>query len=366
VAVEPDHGTHISAQPDTVAVRSGEELDWTAVERTLRAGIPDVDGELEVLQFPKGSANLTYLLRFDDRRLVLRRPPFGRLAPGAHDMAREYRTLSRLWRAFPPAPRALLFCDDENVVGSKFFVMEYRAGTGIWDEIPASMRHHTDVGRRVGFAVIDALADLHRVDPAACGLEGLGKPEGFVARQVSGWRKRWELVAPDSGLPAMHDAAAELERSQPLSTRVAILHNDMKIDNCQFDPDDPDRVHSVFDWDMATLGDPLVDLGTVLNYWPDPSDRPGDWGVYTEGLERIGLPTQSEVVERYAGLTGIDLADIGWYQAFATWKTAVVLQQLYDRYRRGETTDERMATRAERVPELADRALRLLGRGGSR
>jgi aminoglycoside phosphotransferase (APT) family kinase protein len=197
-------------------------------------------------------------------------------------------------------------------------------------------------------------------------LGDLGKPDGFVARQVSGWRKRWEIVAPENGLPAMDDAADELERTQPRSARVAILHNDLKLDNCQFDPDEPDHVRSVFDWDMATLGDPLVDLGTLLNYWPDPSDRPGDQGVYNDGMERMGLPTQAEVVNRYAERNGMDLSGIGWYQAFAVWKTAVVLQQLYDRYRRGETTDVRMATRGERVPELADRTLRLLGRGDTR
>lgn len=350
----------LDAPSDAGPVRAGEDLDWPTVEAHLRRSLPDLEGPMEVLQFPNGSANLTYFLRFGGRPLVLRRPPFGRLAPGAHDMAREHQVLSRLWQAYPAAPRALLYCDDEGVAGSRFFVMEYRSGVVIWDAIPASMAHHADVGRRVGMAVVATLADLHGVDPARCGLSGLGRPDGFVARQVSGWRKRWDLVAPEGGLPAMHEAAALLERTQPASQRIAVLHNDLKVDNCQFDPAVPDRVRSVFDWDMATLGDPLIDFGILLNYWPDPSDSGGDRGVYVDGMEHMGLPTQAEITVEYGRLTGLDLDGVVWYQAFACWKTAVVLQQLYDRYLRGETTDERMATRGARVAEVAERALRLL------
>ncbi len=349
-----------TAPADAAPVRAGEDLDWPTVEAHLRREQPELEGPFEVLQFPNGSANLTYYLRFGDRQLVLRRPPFGRLAPGAHDMAREHKVLSRLWRAYPPAPRALLYCDDESVAGSKFFVMEYRQGVVVWNTIPPELARHEDAARRVGFAVVGTLADLHGVDPDSCDLGDLGRPDGFVARQVSGWRKRWDLVAPAGGLPAMQTAAALLDETQPAPQRVAILHNDLKVDNCQFVADDPDHVHSVFDWDMATLGDPLVDFGTLLNYWPDPSDADGDRGVYNEGMEHMGLPTHREIIAAYGASTGLDLSGVAWYQAFACWKTAVVLQQLYDRYVRGETTDERMATRGARVAELADRALRLL------
>ena len=351
---------------DVAEVRPGEDLDWPAVEAYLRVRLPGLDGKLEVLQFPNGSANLTYLLRFGGQPLVLRRPPFGRVAPGAHDMAREYRVLSRLWRAYPPAPRALLLCEDHSVVGATFFVMEFRSGVVIWDVIPEPMRRHADVARRTGFAVVQALADLHQVDYTRCGLDDLGRPDGFVARQVRGWRGRWEAVAPGAAKSAqrvMLEVADSLERTLPPPQRAAILHNDLKPDNCQFDPADPDRVHSVFDWDMATLGDPLVDVGILLNYWPDPADTHDDRGMYPDGQERLGLPAQAEILAAYAAATGLDLAGIGWYQAFACWKTAVVLQQLHDRYLRGETGDERMATRGDRVAELAARARRLLRQG---
>lgn len=349
------------ARVEVAPVRPGEELDWDALAAYLRAHLLGLDGEMLALQFPNGSANLTYLVAFGDQRLVVRRPPFGQVAPGAHDMRREFRTLSRLWRGFAPAPRALLFCDDHAVVGSDFLVVEYRSGEVIWDAVPPSMQAHEDLGRRVGLAVIDALAQLHLVAPASVGLADLGRPEGFVERQVAGWAKRWDLVAGERTVPLMGAVGDRLARSVPRSSRAAILHNDYKLDNCQFDPADPDRVKSVFDWDMATLGDPLVDLGTTLNYWPDPSDPDDGTGpLVVPGMASLGLPTRAEVVERYAAATGFDLDAVAWYEAFACWKTAVVLQQLYVRYVRGESTDDRMAARGDLVEPQARRAATLL------
>jgi aminoglycoside phosphotransferase (APT) family kinase protein len=356
--------TEAAAPPEVAAVRPGEELDWAALDAYVRDGLPELTGPLEVLQFPNGAANLTYLLRYGDTELVLRRPPFGVLAPGAHDMKREFRVLSRLWRHFDRAPRAYLFCDDHGVIGSDFFVMERRHGEVIRGTIPPEMAAHHDVGRRVGLALVDAMAELHLLDPVACELTDLGKPAGFVARQVSGWKTRWDLVRPDDAPPLMDEVHAELERTLPESPRVSLVHNDLKLDNCQFDPDDPDRVHSIFDWDMTTLGDPLIDLGTLLNYWPDPDDPPETRRVSHEGMLTMGLPRRAEVVERYAERTGIDVSGVRWYEAFAQWKTGVVIQQLYTRWARGESTDPRMAVIADRLPVLAAAAATLLGAGG--
>ena len=219
---------------------------------------------------------------------MLRRPPFGVVAPGAHDMKREYRVLSKLWRIFDRAPRAYLFCDDHSVIGADFVVMERRHGEVIRDDVPASMAGHDDVGRRVSFALVDAMADLHLLDPAAAELSTLGRPDGFVERQVTGWHTRWELVHPDDGPPEMDTVAERLLATMPAPTRVSFVHNDLKLDNCQFDPADPDRVQSIFDWDMTTLGEPLVDLGTLLNYWPDPTDPPNAGRVSHHGPARDG------------------------------------------------------------------------------
>jgi aminoglycoside phosphotransferase (APT) family kinase protein len=346
--------------PEVAPVRVGEELDWDSLDRYLRPRL-ELDGPLSVLQFPNGSANLTYLVRFGDRRLVLRRPPFGRIAPGAHDMRREHRVLSRLWQAYDQAPRSYLFCEDHSVVGSDFVVLEYRTGEVVWSVLPPSMRGHADAPRRIGLAVVDALADLHLVDPAAVGLDQLGRPAGYLERQVHGWQQRWHLVATDGADATMCAVGAVLARTMFPSPRPAIVHNDFKPDNCQFTPGEPDRVTSVFDWDQATLGDPLADLGTLLNYWPDPSDGDDDRAFHVPGLETLGLPPRQAVVERYAERTGADVDGIARYEAFACWKTAVVLQQLHQRYVRGETTDERMATRGRHVAMLARRAERILG-----
>jgi aminoglycoside phosphotransferase (APT) family kinase protein len=350
--------------PEVAPVRPGEDLDWDSLARYLRDLLPELAGDLRVLQFPNGSANLTYLVQFGEQRLVVRRPPFGKIAPGAHDMGREFRTLSALWRHFDKAPRAFLFCDDHAVVGSDFLVVEYRSGEVIWGVIPPSMESERDVGRRIGFAVVDALAELHRLDPESAGLGDLGRPDGFVERQVSGWKKRWNLAAPPGAEPLMDVVAERLQKAMPSSPRASILHNDYKLDNCQFDPADPDRVKSIFDWDMATLGDPFVDLGILLNYWPDPSDTEDNRPIYNAGMESLGLPNRSQVIDRYASGTGLDVGDVHWYEAFACWKTAVVLQQLHTRYLRGETTDERMATRGDWVSGQARRAMMILDDAG--
>jgi aminoglycoside phosphotransferase (APT) family kinase protein len=345
--------------PELAPARPGEQLDWERVAAYLRP-ILAVDGQPEVLQFPNGSANLTYLLDFSGRRFVLRRPPFGAIAPGAHDMAREYRVLSKLWQVYDRAPRAYALCDDHSVAGSDFVVQEYRSGEVVWAQLPESMAALPDAGRRVGFATVDALADLHLADYPAVGLSELGRPDGYLRRQLEGWRTRWSLVATDDHDPAMLAVGEQLAAELPPSPAPTILHNDFKTDNCQYASGSPDRVISVFDWDMATLGDPLADLGTLLNYWPDPSDTDDDRALHVAGLERLGFPTRAEAIQRYADRTGFDVGRTAWYEAFACWRTCVILQQLHQRYVRGETTDERMANRGDHIAMLARRAARIL------
>lgn len=340
-------------------VRPDEELDWASVGRWLRTAVPELSGPLHVLQFPHGRANLTYLLELGGNRLVLRRPPFGKLPLGGHDMRREYKVLSRLWRVYDRAPRAYAFTDDPNVAGADCFVMEYRAGEVIRDQLPANMRGYDNLGRRLMFALTDAMAELHLIDPALCELEDLGKPEGFVARQVSGWARRWEQAAPPDGDHLMTEVGERLAATLPTTQRHSIVHNDLKIDNCQYDPDNPDRVKSVFDWDMATLGDPLVDLGTLLSYTPDEDDPPQVGAVrYPRELE---LPSRTEIATRYTERAGVDVSGITWYLAFARWKTATVYQQLANRALRGESADARNATLGDTVTALAQSAATLLG-----
>jgi aminoglycoside phosphotransferase (APT) family kinase protein len=354
----------MSLAPEIAPVRPGEDLDWSRLDAWLRPRLaevlPGVDGALEVLQFPNGNANLTYLLRVGGHELVLRRPPLGQIAPGAHDMKREFKVLSRLWRYFDRAPRAYLFCDDPTVLGADFFVMERRRGEVVRTEIPEPMRMHAEVGRRIAFALVDAMAELHALDPTACGLADLGRPDGFAQRQVAGWAKRWELAKFDDSPAAMDELHRRLVSEIPAPSRASIVHNDLKLDNSQFDPANPDRVASIFDWDMATLGDPLIDLGTLLNYWPDPADPPDASRAMNPGLAEIGLPTRAEITARYAARTGIDVAAVRWWEAFALWKTVVVVQQLHRRWVRGESTDPRMEHIADRIPSLVEAARHVL------
>ena len=356
-------GEAAEVREELAPVRQGEQLDWTALEAHLRRHLPEDLAHLaeaegfDVLQFPNGSANLTYRVELGGNPLVVRRPPFGEIAVGAHDMGREYRVLSRLHTHYPRAPRGLLFCEDAEVVGAPFLVSEYRAGVVVWDAVPDVLRTVEEPGRAIGLAVVEALADLHQIDPEAAGLADLGRPEGYLARQVAGWTKRWAAVATDADGPVWQ-AGRELAATLPTSGPAAFVHNDFKIDNCQFEPGDPSRVVSVFDWDMTTVGDPWADVGTLLNYWPG---EPGQANA-VPGLDTLGLPTRDEVVERYLARRGIqaDPRVVDWYEAFGCWKTAVILQQLYARYLRGETTDPRMGERGTQVDPLGERALALL------
>lgn len=367
---EGQHRTGEHNPPEYGPVRPGDELAIDRLAGYLRANIDGL-GELgSVHQFLTGAANLTYLLEFANRRLVIRRPPFGHIAVGAHDMKREYRALSRLWRSYDRAPRAYLLCEDHSIIGADFLVIEYRPGVVVWGSVPPTMAGQADAGRRIGFAVVDALADLHLLDPEQAGVADLGRPDGFVDRQLRGWQARWAAVAepllpnlaqagPTADL--VSEAGARLAATRPQTVRTSVVHNDFKIDNCQFDLANPDRVRSVFDWDMATIGDPLVDLGTMLNYWPDPSDDPDSRPSYPDGQQDMGLPTRAEVRERYARSTGADLSSISWYEAFGCWKTAIVVGQLYHRYLMGNSHDLRQGLKGDRIMPLARRAQAILG-----
>jgi aminoglycoside phosphotransferase (APT) family kinase protein len=332
---------------EVAAVRSGDELDWVKLESWLRSHVADLPAApMTVAQFPRGTANLTYRLAFGDLQLVLRRPPFGKIAPGAHDMAREYAILSKLWRAWPCAPRAYAFCQDAEVIGAPFVASEYRGGgLVIFGGAPPSMAGLPDLGMRLATAMADALADLHKVDYAAVGLSDLGKPNGFVERQVAGWRDRWSRVASGECCERYEAMGARLADEMPQSGPPAIVHNDYKLDNCQFLPGAPDKVVSVFDWDMATLGDPLVDVGICLSYWR-----------FMRRAEDLRLPEGRIFAELYADRMGIDPDALRWYEAFADWRTGVAVQQLYDRHRRGNSADDRLANLGRSVEEFIGRA----------
>jgi aminoglycoside phosphotransferase (APT) family kinase protein len=335
---------------DVAPIRPGEEFDRAKVEAYLRERIPGLVGPMEALQFPGGHANLTYLVRFGEREIVLRRPPLGPVAPKSHDMRREHRVLHALAPVFPQAPRPYLLCEDPSVMGAVFFAMERRHGVVVRGAVPPEIDRHPDARRRISLALIDAMAALHDVDYERIGLGDLGRPEGFALRQVNGWKERWE-AAKDVDVPLFDELHRWLVAQVPPSPGASLVHNDLKLDNCMFDPDDPDRVGTILDWDMTTLGDPLVDLGTLLGYWAQ-SDDPPERGATAAVTAQPGFPRRAELAERYAERRKIDLARIRWYEVFAMWKTAVVLQQIYIRFVRGQTQDARFQGLGSRVPIL--------------
>ncbi len=348
---------------DTARVRPDEELDRDALAGWLRGRLPGAEGPLELLQFPGGHSNLTYLLRFGDGQYVLRRPPLGPVAPTAHDMTREYRVLSALWPVFPPAPRPYLLCEDPGVIGAVFYVMERRRGIVVRTAIPPEIGDDREVRRRVSEAVVDTLVGLHAVDWEAAGLAGLGRPAGFVERQVRGWAERYER-AKTREMPAIRDLAGWLAERIPPAPPPVLLHNDFKLDNVMLDRADPGRVVAVLDWEMATLGDPLIDLGLLLCYWADRSDPPARRQSVSQVTAEPGFPTRAEVLARYAEKTGRDVSRIAFYETFALYKVAVVVQQIYYRYHRGQTKDARFAAFEERVVGLAEAALEVAERSG--
>ncbi len=350
-------------EPDTAPVRADEALDWDALARYLRGRLPGADVPLAVGQFPGGHSNLTYLLRFGDQAYVLRRPPLGPIAPTAHDMAREYRVLAPLWRVFPPAPRPYLLCEDPAIIGAPFYVMERRRGLVVRASVPPEIGGDLALRRRVSEATVDTLVALHALDWEAAGLGGLGRPAGFVERQVRGWAERYER-ARTREIPAIRDLARWLAERVPPALPPTLLHNDFKLDNLMLDPADPGRVVAVLDWEMATLGDPLVDLGLLLCYWADPTDPPARRQSVSQVTAEPGFLTRAEVLARYAARSGRDVARIAFYETFALYKVAVVVQQIYVRYHRGQTQDARFAAFEDRVVGLAEAALELAERSG--
>jgi len=323
--------------------RRGEELDLRSVEEYLKRSLPGLKGELAIEQFPSGHSNLTYLLRLGETELVLRRPPFGAKGIKAgHDMGREFRILSRLHQVYPPAPQPLAYCTDEGVMGAPFYVMERKQGVILRRDPPPGLNLDPGTMRKLCGSLIDNLAAIHAVDYEAIGLGDLGRPEGFLARQVQGWAERYEKARTDE-IPEVGPVVAWCRQNVPASPAPALIHNDYKFDNVVLDPRDLTRIIGVLDWEMSTIGDPLLDLGVTLSYWVQDNDPEEVQLFRTLPTNLPGAYTRREVVEHYARRTGRDVSRLVFYYAFALFKLAVIAQQIYFRYAKGFTRDERFA-----------------------
>lgn len=343
------------------SVRPGETLQTERLAAYLKEHIPHLSGELEIKQFPAGFSNLTYYLRMGEHEMVLRRPPFGVNIRGGHDMAREHRVLSGLIHVYPKVPRPLVYCDDPTVLGVPFYVMERVKGIILRPSDPAVRTILAPaLMRRVCLTFIDTLAELHALDIEAAGLGHLGRPTGYVTRQVDGWTTRYENAQTDA-VAAMDQVAAWLKTHIPTHSDAALIHNDFRYDNMILDPSDLTHILAILDWEMATLGDPLSDVGTTLGYWAEPGDP--------ETLRQFGLTTlpgnlnRQGFVDRYAETSGRDVSGILFHYVYGVFKNAVIIQQIYYRYRKGHTQDPRFANLIDMVRVYADMAVRALDRG---
>ena len=352
---------------DSAAVRAGEELDLAALDFYLRQQLPALDdnAKIQVSQFPGGHSNLTYLVRYGNQEFVLRRPPLGPVAPTAHDMPREFKVLSVISPHFVLAPKPILLCDDNSVIGVPFYLMERRRGLILRsreqisdDEVP--------LRRRLSESVVDALIALHAVDIQATGITQIGKPQGFVERQVRGWAERWQR-SKTGELPEMDRTIEWLVKRIPTNdqTEATIVHNDFKLDNIMLAEDDPSRVVAVLDWEMCSVGDPLIDVGLFLSYWTMSGGRNNDPNSSLRAITHgPGWLTRDEIIDRYAAATGRDLSRIAFYETFARFKVAVVIQQIYYRYVKRQTSDERFRNFDQLVRELTLEALELAESSG--
>ncbi len=341
-------------QPQTV--RAGEELDLAALEAYIRRHLPQLAGEVELLQFPGGYSNLTYLVRLGEREVVLRRPPFGAAIKSAHDMGREYTILTRLRPVYPQVPQTLLYCADASVLGAPFYLMERVQGVILRPQMSAAMQPTPPLMASIAGALVDNLVALHAVDYQAAGLGEVGRPAGYVQRQIEGWARRYAAAKTDD-VSAMEQTAAWLLAHTPPESGATLIHNDYKYDNLALHPDDWTRIVAVLDWEMATIGDPLMDLGTTLGYWVQADDSPILQLLALSPTTLPGNPTRAEVVEQYAQRSDRDVGPIVFYYAYGLFKIGVIVQQIYRRYKLGYTQDPRFAGLLQAVQVCGQGAL---------
>ncbi|MEO1053172.1 MAG: phosphotransferase family protein [Bacteroidota bacterium] len=342
------------------SIREGEELDTEKLSAYLKEQSEGFQGDIQVSQFPSGYSNLTYLLQIGDKEYVLRRPPFGANIKSAHDMGREYKVLSMLKPVYEKVPQPVLYCEDEAVIGGPFYMMERVTGIILRNQPPKGITMDTDTMKGISEACVDNLAALHNIDIVSTGLAEMGKPEGYISRQVEGWIKRYYNAETDK-IKHMDATAEWMRANMPEDGTPSFIHNDYKYDNLVLDSKNLSNIEAVLDWEMATVGDPLMDLGTSLGYWGEANDSPA-----LKPFNLTWLPgnlTREEVVERYATKTGKQLENMLFYYVFGSFKIGVIVQQIYARYKKGFTKDPRFAQLIYVVNACADNAQKAVSMG---
>ena len=341
------------------AVRSEDSFNIEAVHIWLSERIPGLSELPMVEQFRSGASNLTYLLRYPNREIVLRRPPSGKKAASAHDMGREFFIQQSLLPYYPLVPKVLALCEDPNIIGSKFYVMERIKGVILRRDLPDEMIL-TDAGAsELGQRVIDGLVQLHQVDAGV--LSELNKGPGYVSRQVKGWSERYRAALTDD-VPTGSELISWLTEHQPADVATCVIHGDWRLDNLVIDTNKSPKVVGVLDWELATVGDPLMDLGSALAYWIDKDDDPAFAALRRQPSHLSGMPTRQEFISQYLRQTEWKCADFTFYEVFGLFRLTVILQQIWFRYRAGETTNPAFAQFGPAVHILINRAMDLIQR----
>ena len=343
-------------------MRAEDALDASVVDRFLKGRVAGLNGRPEVAQFPGGASNLTYLLRYPDRDLILRRPPSGHKAKSAHDVLREARIMAALKPVYPYVPAILALGEDQAIMGCDFYVMERLVGIIPRRDLPEGLGLDAAATRKLCLNMLDKLIELHRLEPAKAGLDGLAKGAGYVKRQVEGWTGRWRQALTEDVAP-IPDVVAWIAQTMPESeVAIRLIHNDYRFDNVVLDPDDPMRVIGVLDWEMATLGDPLMDLGAVISYWVQADDDAGFIARRRQPTHLPGMLTRGEVIAYYGEKTGWSVETFDFYEVFGLFRLAVIIQQIYRRFYLKQTTNERFASYGAAANEIGRRCQTLIAK----
>ncbi|MFC0272508.1 phosphotransferase family protein [Metabacillus herbersteinensis] len=330
-----------------------EFIDWEKVEKHLRISINGLpEGKLNVRKFSEGYSNLTYLLSIDDWEGVLRRPPFGEVPPKAHDMEREYRMLEKVNPVFPLAPKPYVYCEDLAIMDKHFYVMEKKQGVVIDDKLPKSYGGSEQAGPLISKTVIQTLVQLQSIDFKDAGLVNMGKPKGFMERQVKGWINRYDHSKTET-MPNLEELEKWLIANLPTNSETTIVHNDFKLNNMLLDAKDPGKTVGILDWELSTIGDPMSDLGSTVAYWGQQQDLDMGINIVTD---QPGFFSRRDFVEEYAKLSGRDVSDISYYVTFGFYKLGVILQQIHYRWKMGEIDDDRFGDLNKAVLNLFEMA----------
>jgi aminoglycoside phosphotransferase (APT) family kinase protein len=346
----------------TIDMRDGEELDLVKLDQVLKEIMPSLNGYPKVRQYASGNSNLTYLVSYASREIVLRRPPLGEKAISAHSMLREYRVLTGLHKVYDSVPKSIFYTADESLLGAEFYLMEKVDGVLVKTSFPESWNFNNSDRYKFCQIIFDKLIELHLLNYSAAGLDNFGKPDGYTERQILGWNRRY-LASLTEDVPDFQDVRDWLEAHIPAETSPkSIVHGDFRIDNVMVDTKDPFSVVAVLDWEMAALGDPRMDLANSMAYWFQEDDPDELRAMKNQPSDASGMMRRDEILDYYFSKTGFETKHWDFYEVYGYFRLAVISQQLYYRFVNKQTKDSRFSKLGELASHLGRHCQKLIKR----